>query len=370
MASQKKSLVLVLPLFRAGGGSERVVLTLLRHLDREKFHLHLITFDEGGSLKPLLPPDVATTHLGTFGPKQSFWPLFKTLRRIRPDMLVDFLWHTTVLVMAARTLGRMKFRHVERVAFARPPGTPAQDWMSDVEKSETFNHKTYPRLDQLVAQSEAMKNNLLGVYALKPEQVRVIPNPVDLKLVRELAAQGENPFRDPGPQVLYVGRLSRVKDIPLLLKAFAVFHAAHGGTLTLVGEGEDEAPLRVLAAPLGEAVVFGGGVENPFCYMAHADLLALTSRYDSFPNVLIEAHALSLPCVSTDCPDGPRAILVPQKTGLLTPPGDEAAFAAALSQAWEMKQSGAFDPAAFEEVAARHDVAQVVRDWEEMLLFR
>jgi glycosyltransferase involved in cell wall biosynthesis len=102
-----------------------------------------------------------------------------------------------------------------------------------------------------------------------------------------------------------------------------------------LGEGEQRKELLHLAAELGlsEFVDMPGFVANPRSYMAHATVVALSSRWEALPTVLIEAMACGTRVVSTDCPSGPSEVLAGGKYGQLVPVGDAAAMASALLNA-------------------------------------
>lgn len=102
--------------------------------------------------------------------------------------------------------------------------------------------------------------------------------------------------------------------------------------LLLLGDGADRASLEQLAHDLGVAahVRFAGFCSNPFPFMRAARMLVLSSRYEGFGMVLLEAMALGTPVVSTDCPTGPRDLLDGGDSGLLVPPGDIDAMADAI----------------------------------------
>ncbi|MFP4232575.1 MAG: glycosyltransferase family 4 protein, partial [Spirochaetaceae bacterium] len=137
-------------------------------------------------------------------------------------------------------------------------------------------------------------------------------------------------------RLLYVGSLNRRKGLDVLLEAFALLHAEHPGlTLEIVGTGPLEAELRRHARRLGlggtegSAVTFLGYDPAPVARIAGADLLVLPSRYDSFPNVLLEALHTGTPAVATDS-GGSREIL--DSDELLVPPEDPRALAAAIGR--------------------------------------
>jgi glycosyltransferase involved in cell wall biosynthesis len=136
--------------------------------------------------------------------------------------------------------------------------------------------------------------------------------------------------------VLCVTRLVPIKNLPLLVEAFADVHRDRlDTTLVLLGEGPQESVLRARAAALGvsESVRFAGYApqeETPAWYRS-ADIFALASDFDNSPNVVLEAMACGLPVVATDV-GGLRDYIVPEVNGLLVPKGSRPGFAAALAE--------------------------------------
>src|SRR5205085_10417384 len=121
----------------------------------------------------------------------------------------------------------------------------------------------------------------------------------------------------------------------ILLPAFArVVASAPAAHLTIVGTGPDDAALRQQAVTLGIAdkVTFRGFVQNPYPLMRAADLYVLSSRYEGFPNVALEALACGTPVVAAACP-GVAELVVPGVNGWLAPPDDAAGLARALALA-------------------------------------
>jgi glycosyltransferase involved in cell wall biosynthesis len=132
--------------------------------------------------------------------------------------------------------------------------------------------------------------------------------------------------------ILGAGRLTAQKDFPTLIRAFALARAAQPMRLILLGEGELREPLRALAADLGIAaqVDLPGFVENPYAFMSRAHVFVLSSAWEGFGLVLVEAMACGTPVVSTDCPAGPAEILMGGRFGRLVPVGDAGAMAEAI----------------------------------------
>jgi glycosyltransferase involved in cell wall biosynthesis len=164
----------------------------------------------------------------------------------------------------------------------------------------------------------------------------VIYNPVDTDHIKTLAtAPLEHPWFAPGavPVVLSAGRLTRQKDFPSLLRAFAQVRQSRPARLVILGEGEERTSLETLARELGcrDDIALPGFVPNPYPYMAAAGVFVLSSAWEGFGNVLIEAMALGVPVVSTDCPSGPAEILGRGRYGTLVPVSDVDALARAIA---------------------------------------
>jgi len=142
-------------------------------------------------------------------------------------------------------------------------------------------------------------------------------------------------FRDGEPPVvLGVGRLVKVKDFRTLIDAFERVRRKRVVRLMILGEGPEKQELasRIRELGLDFDVEMPGFSLNPYSFMRYASVLVLSSRWEGFGNVLVEAMACDTPVVSTDCPGGPREILEGGKHGLLAPVGDAQAMATAIER--------------------------------------
>jgi glycosyltransferase involved in cell wall biosynthesis len=128
--------------------------------------------------------------------------------------------------------------------------------------------------------------------------------------------------------------LTRQKDFPTLVRAFAQLRHHMPCRLMILGEGEERASLEALAASTNfrDDIALPGFVENPYKYLSRASLFVLSSLWEGLPTVLIEALALSVPVVSTDCESGPREILEGGLHGKLIQIEDSTALARAMLQ--------------------------------------
>jgi glycosyltransferase involved in cell wall biosynthesis len=189
--------------------------------------------------------------------------------------------------------------------------------------------------DAIVSVSQGVADDLTKSLKLEPGKVKVIYNPI---LSPDIFVQARLPIEHPWlgrldiPVFLSIGRLFSAKDFPTLLKAFALVRQKMNAKLVVLGEGEERSNLEQLIRQLNikDDVDLHGFVDNPYKYIANSSSFVLSSKYEGFGNVLVEALALGKPIVSTDCPSGPSEILDGGKYGKLVPVGDVDALAQAM----------------------------------------
>ena len=247
------------------------------------------------------------------------------LRRERPDFLVARM--QTMASIVAKGLSRT--------------GTKLVLSMAGMPRSSGYRNflwpRLYPRADAFVAPARSVASIAAERAGMSGDRFDVIPNPVISQQVLSLGEESvDHPwFGDPDqPLVLAVGRLTRQKDFPTLVRAMALVRKLIAARLLIVGEGEGEHRdlIETLKTELGvqEAVTLLGFDPNPYKYMRAADLFVMSSEWEGPGHALIEAQALGTPTVSTDCPAGPRDTLLDGRAGLLVPVGDPEAMAAAI----------------------------------------
>ena len=188
------------------------------------------------------------------------------------------------------------------------------------------------RADAVVAVSRGVADDLVEHAPKCRDRIHVIYNPIITADIVSLAKQAvEHPWFGPGeaPVVLGVGRLSEQKDFATLIRAFALVRRRRPVRLLILGEGEERARLEALVAELGLAqdVSLPGYAENPYKYMSKSALFVLSSGWEGFGNVLVEALAVGTSVLTTDCKDGPHEILETAQRGRLVQVGDFEAMA-------------------------------------------
>jgi glycosyltransferase involved in cell wall biosynthesis len=211
--------------------------------------------------------------------------------------------------------------------------------------------RCYRRADAVVAVSKGVARDIAKYLDLNEDHVKAIYNPIETKEIESLSQESiDHPWFDSGgvPVILGVGRFVAQKDFPLLLRAFARVRKEREARLILLG-GDDSAAdqrqhrreLSELATRLGIKQDFDmpGFRVNPYPYLRRASVFVLSSRYEGFGNVLVEAMLCGCPVVSTNCPSGPAEILCDGKYGMLVPVGDERRLADAICETLDVTAS-------------------------------
>jgi glycosyltransferase involved in cell wall biosynthesis len=177
----------------------------------------------------------------------------------------------------------------------------------------------------------------------------------------------EHPWLQGGepPVLLSVGRLNAQKDYPTLFRAVAELRQTRDLHLIVLGEGPERAALEQLADDIGisDILAMPGFVDNPFAYMRQARLFVLSSRWEGFGLVIVEALACGCPVLSTDCPSGPGEILEGGRYGRLTPVGD----ASQMARAIEASLNAPEDPEVLMARARDFELNRIARTYLETL---
>jgi glycosyltransferase involved in cell wall biosynthesis len=318
-----------------GGGAERVMVTVANGVAARGHRVDLVLAKAEGPYLAEVSANVRVIDLKSHRVLASLPRLIAYLRRERPQSMLSALSHANIVAIVARVLSNVKCRLVvsEHSAPSRAlvgPGMPSV--MAGLIRA------TYPRADTVVCVSEGMKQEMRNLLPGPEHNLVAIYNPLDLDRIRRMAQQPVThdwPTGINGPIIVAAGRLTKAKDYPNLLRAFALLSATHPARLMILGQGELHQPLKALAQDLGIAnrVAFMGFQENPFAWMRAADLYVMSSQWEGLPGTLMEAMACGARIVSTDCRTGPDEILEAGKWGRLVPVNDPEALAGAMIMA-------------------------------------
>ena len=328
--SKPRFRVLLVAASLGGGGAERVMVTLSRHLNRERFETHMAVANAEGPLLSDVPPDVVLHDLKASRVRFCIPSLLRLIWRLCPAAILSTSVHVNVPLLAIRPL----FPRGTKI-FVRENSTPSAeaDAMGSLRRKKLLYHWFYGRANAVICQSEVMLDDLNEQFELPREKMVRIYNPVDCERIRSLAADRPNPFTRPGPHLVASGRLEHAKGFDILLDAMVeVRRSIPLVQLSILGSGGLDQDLRNQCARLrlNATISFVGFRSNPFPYYSNADLFVLSSRYEGLPNAMLEAMALNTPVVATDCPGGVREIVKGWPNCRLARPEDAASLAEAI----------------------------------------
>jgi glycosyltransferase involved in cell wall biosynthesis len=327
------------PLGRGGmsghGGITPVVSALGAALCGFGLEVALVTFapKDPRELVSGLDPRLGVYNLGHGGRRRHLGLLRHFLRRERPRALLAAGHRANLLAAHCAGVGMPDGPRTRILLGVHNAPSPALAELGPLRRWARLRamRRWYPRSDGVVCVSAGVAADLGDLVPLLAGRLRVIHNPV---VMAEPDGPPAHPWlSDEGPPVILgAGRLTRQKAFTTLIRAFARLETRPAPRLVIIGEGSERDALLHLAAELGvaERVALPGFVANPRAQMARARLFALSSDWEGFGNVLVEAMSVGTPVVATDCPSGPREILRDGALGSLVPPGDPAALAAAI----------------------------------------
>jgi len=280
------AVLFVLPNF-AGGGAERVALTLLNNLDRSRFTPELAVFEAAGPLRATLRSDVPLHDLKRPRLRRALPALLRLIRLRRPAIVFATQGYVNLALLAARPVLPRDTRIV-----VRESNTPSQSLPNRALPWATrlAYRLLYPRADRVLCQHRQTEQEMAAHFGVVPERIKPLPNPVDITALRTAA---EPMSREPGkgPRFVAAGRLTRQKGFDRLLDMMA--ELAGEAHLTICGTGPEQAALQARAADLGllERVRFAGFKQPLAPLLAGADACLVPSRWEGLPNVALEALA-------------------------------------------------------------------------------
>lgn len=265
-------------------------------------------------------------------------PVFaRALRRHRPEILLSGGNHLHLAARAALSLSGLgdRVKLISRASNSANHGN-ANNWLS--RKLERLK---YGGSDIVVAVSQELAAEVRGLALEAP--VRCIPNGVDIDAVARLSiASFDHPFfehrRAGHPLLISMGRLAHQKGFDILISAMARLPVAMQARLLIVGNGTDAYANMLMRLAqdegVGDRVALLGYQPNPFAIMARCDMFVSASRWEGASNSLIEALAVGLPLVATDCPTGNREVLEKGPFGTLSSVDDVDGLASAIATEW------------------------------------
>jgi len=354
----------------AGGGAERVAVQVLSALDARRWQRSMYLFKREGPYLADLPASVSLASSTSESRIGRILELRRFVRATRPDLVVSFLSNLSVLAaVKAAAVGT-------RVVFVL--GTPMSAFLNDGDYHwRAPGHRTlfamltragYNLADAIATTSQGVSDDLTQHFGVRGDGIRVVHNPIDADAITHAVDEPLDPADLAAwkrPVIVSAGRLAEAKNFPLLIDAMAILRRRVPACLFVLGQGDQEARLREMIASRGltDAVRLCGFQRNPWKYIARADVFVLTSHYEGFGNVLIEAMACGVPVVATSSP-GPLEVVRHQIDGVIVHEHTAAAVADALESLLRDDGRRASMAAAAREAARRFALPAIAGQYD------
>ncbi|WP_419870648.1 glycosyltransferase [Chryseobacterium sp. CT-SW4] len=298
---KKISVIFILPDLETGG-AERIVTTIANHLSRDRFEPKILLLRKKGGYLSFLKDDVEIIDINTERIRHSLKPILSQIYRRKPDIVFSGFGEVNAyLSMFIKLFPKTKF-------VARETNVVSQHV---TRKEIKFFYNFYNSYEKIIAQSDDMMKDLIDNFGIKKKKIVKINNPVDFDFIEEKLKISEKPesFKYNYKNVVAIGNLSARKGFDNLLKVFSRLKNEKI-LLHILGDGQDKEVLHQMKEMLGlEHVIFHGRQENPYQFLKYADLFILSSRYEGFPNVLLEAGACGTYSLANNCPGGINEII-------------------------------------------------------------
>jgi glycosyltransferase involved in cell wall biosynthesis len=292
-SSEKITIAIVTPNLKRGG-AEKVLVHFANNINFEIYNLVIFCQHNEGELLSEIRPEVQIVSLNAPRVYFIFFPLRRALKKYKPDVLIGWMGHINAMLAFLKP-----FLPSGVVFMCRESSIPSHfikhytaPWLF------RFLYRFLNRYDGIICQSAAMKADLVNNFKVKESRIKTIHNPVVMKQGPVLPAAISVFLKDAEKTLLYVGRFSEEKRAALTLEVLDILPNSY--KLIMVGYGplENEIRSTINQKGLSERVMIVTDCNNPAAFYERADCLLLTSAFEGFPNVLLEANAMGCPvCV-------------------------------------------------------------------------
>lgn len=316
-----------------GGGAEKVAVNLANYYSKTGYDVDLVLIKKVGPYLKLVSNNVNLVDLSSYNYFFSLLKLRSYLNKNNNNLFLSVIRSVNILIGLSSVglkIKNLTFREANTL-----------DAIRKMKPFKRFIYKnlmrySYFKANTIIANSYDTKQDLIDENIIKDEKSLVIVNPV-LPLDYQELLQKESHHRwldDKNLKViLSVGRLHEQKNYPFLIECFAELVKKHNNTrLLIVGEGKDKEKLQSQIDILGmhEFINIENFQSNIFPYYKKSTVFALSSQWEGFGNVIVEALSAGTPVVSTNCSGGPKMILENGKYGTLVDIGNKKAYVDAL----------------------------------------
>jgi glycosyltransferase involved in cell wall biosynthesis len=316
-----------------GGGAEGTMVRLANELASRGYQVDLVVVQAEGPWSDKVSDKVRVVDLDRPRVLAALIPLRKYLRG-RSGVFVSNMTHLNII----STASLMMLKNRPRLFVVEH--NDLQIRMNRMSKlvrilEARLLGRIYGLADQVLAVSRDLAEDISSILGFNKEVIGVLPNGLDLEAIESLADEPVA-FSElkaaSRPVLVAIGRLVPQKGFAVLLDAMAKVIRRREAQLVVLGEGVLRKSLEKKAQELGISgyVLFPGFISNPYPVLKHADIFVLSSFYEGFGIVLLEAMACGTPVIASNCHWGPAELLKDGEAGMLVPPGDPELLADAV----------------------------------------
>lgn len=320
------------------GGAEKVQIQIAKFLQQDGWNIHFCRICYKGNdniIQKFYPNDVKSSSIKFYSQFNFIKQLYHEISTIKPSVVFASAMHINQRILFLSPL----FPKIKFVVRNDNGLYTIPKW-----KQSTLRI-TYKSADKIITQTEEMENELISL-GIKKEKIQTLHNPVNITQIKEKALL-YNPYEENNSiKFVAVGRFAKQKGFDVLIEAFKlVVKELPESELYIVGdtaygnsEVANELNELISKYQLSGKVFFPGFQDNPYPYVANADVFVLSSRYEGLPNSLIEALALGKPCAATKCIPIISRIIQDGKNGFLATSENPKELADAMIAALKIKE--------------------------------
>ena len=294
----------ILPALTAGG-AERVMITLMNGLDRNRFEPEFLVFNPEGPLKDIIDPAIPFHSLDCRRASRSLPRLYRALRTIKPDIVISTMAHINFIVLLLKPFfPKTKFIVREAVT----PDFILKEHAKIAPFLKAAYRHLYKSAHLVISPAHIIIDGFKNDLKMTCDNHIVLPNPVDMDKIRRSEDQKfvVNEVRTRTVQFVSAGRLHHQKGFDALIEALPNLDMPYDWHWTIFGEGPERETLKALIRKhnLQGRISLPGLSNNPWQFFTQADCFLMPSRWEGLPNVILEALACGIPAIATDTSGG------------------------------------------------------------------